>query len=364
MPNYEKVEGKSQQLYYLFDKMDDKAMNALALRYCWTLHSEHPDQKDIAAITDDIFKELIAKHYESVTDFSSEYFDTTRAHVQIDESLSKYDKFNSAKDTAITESNYTNFMFVDEIKNDAFYTKYEELTKAYRAQNKKLSDKEMKAERKAKKKEERMERRKGLALGIDKVVIVNPWYLEIDERKKNMEQYVKSENSELRFNNILFDNAKKMKLEVDLLNETNVQSMTLEEYNEYQFMRLWISEYAIHNEHKVKMVSLNYDYTQSIIKKHGTKYFSYTGVIGAREKKSGKGGMLVLGILSVYMLPYSIYYVTTPDYQSLYYHVTYDIESGEQKLLEGYSMNSKDTKQLLNMRVYDSFYQLKSTRKK
>jgi hypothetical protein len=364
LPNYEKVEGKSQQLFYLFDRMDDKAMSALALHYCWALHTQYPDAKDITAITDDLFKELIAKHYESVTDFSSDYFDTSRAHVQIDESLSKYDKFNSAKDTSITESNYANFMFVDEIKDDLFYSRYEELTKQYRSKNKKLSDAEAKAERKAKKKEERMERRKGLALGIDKIVIVNPWYLEVDERKKNAEQYVKSENSELRFNNLLQENAKKIKLDVDLLNETNAQTMGIDEYNEYQFMRLWASEYATHNENKVKMVSLNYDYTQSIIKKHGTKYFSYTGVIGAREKKTGKGGMIVIGLLSVYMLPYAVYYVATPDYQSLYFHVTYDIESGEEKLSEGYNMNTKDTKQLLNMRVYDSFYQLKSKRRK
>jgi hypothetical protein len=364
LPDYEKVEGKSQQLYYLFDKMDDKSMSALALKYCWTLHKKFPEEKDIAAITDDIFKELIAKHYENVSDFSSEYFDASKALSGVDESSSKYEKFNSAKDSAITEYNYTNYMFVDEIKDDAFYNKYEELTKLNRSKNVRLNDKEIRAQRKAKKKEEKLRRRKGEALGIDKIVVVNPWYLEIDERKKNMEQYVKSENSELRFNEILFDNAKKIGLALDLLNETNMQAISVDEYNEYQFMRLWATEYVTHNKYKVRMVSLNYDYTQSIIKKHGTKYFSYIGVIGAREKKSGKGAILALGIMSVYMLPYSIYYVATPDYQSLYYHVTYDIDSGEQKLAEGYNMDAKDSKQLLNMRVYDTFYKLKSRRKK
>lgn len=365
LPGFENIEGNSQQVYHLFSKLKPQELNAIALKYCWNLSAAHPDQQDLKNYTDDLFKSLVFNHYPNSTLFSFSPFQSPVAETETDGKKSKYQKIKSVQDSALTEDNFIKYVFVDELASPDFQKKFDELAAEKRAKDlEKSNETEIRKKKKEKRRENRLVRKKGYALGIDKIVVINPFYQKKDLRKKNNEKYFSSENAELRLNERITNNAEIAHLDVEVINDLNLTTIDIQKYNDMSFMTMWLQERVNHLDNDVKMLNIENEYVDGLTKRYNTPYFSWMGVVGMRERKENAGLVVCTTILIPYILPYTIYYIATPNYDTYYVNILFDIKTGEPKFAQSKYMNARDSKTINNMNIYDSFYQIKTSRKK
>lgn len=83
-----------------------------------------------------------------------------------------------------------------------------------------------------------LDRNRGLALGIDKITIVNPIYFAVGENGSNA---YKSEKGQEELNKILTLVGKKSKLEVDIIDVNKGDMLTTESFNNAAILNEWMT---------------------------------------------------------------------------------------------------------------------------
>jgi len=96
LTNFNDVQGESQNVFYLFDKIEKKTINVLAVKYLWNLKKEISDDKFLNLLAEDAIKEMLLESGVRKSDFSKVFVDDIINEEQIDSTkLSKYDKIKS-----------------------------------------------------------------------------------------------------------------------------------------------------------------------------------------------------------------------------------------------------------------------------
>jgi predicted Zn-dependent protease len=374
----ERIEGQSQQVYHLFERLKSKELNALALKYTRDLKKKFPNDQALSQLSQDLLKDLVFKHCESEADFSKNPLsevrksftlanrtDTTEA-----EKRSKYQKIalEQLKTQAQESEHFIKYTFVDDFKEASFaedfdkYLKEKQLLSQELHETKKQKRSRIRTENRQKAREEKLISKKGAALGIDKVVMINPAYSKIDQRKATSMRYLDSESAELKFNEQIQKNAQLAKLKVDIISDNSLQRTDVNKFNDYAFLRTWIREHINHLDASVAMGNLDVASVQALVAKYDTKYYCWTGFASVREKKRLKAAALFGSMVFVPLLPYGIYYAATPEYDTYYYSIVFDITTGKPVFQDIQFINKKNSRDVLNSTVYNTFYQLKNKR--
>ena len=194
-------------------------------------------------------------------------------------------------------------------------------------------------------------------LGIDKIVIVDPFYMKLDMRKKDNVSYFSGEAKQKEFSKLLEGNANRLRLEYEILDPNSFDESDMEKYNDLSFINDWVAERLTHGDFDSPIV-LNNEFKQELLKKFGTNYFMWTGAISTHEKKENLG-LYILGCFIPYTLPFCIGYVVTPKYDTYFYSIVFDIQSGKIVLFNEHTIDMNDKESVLNSVIYDTFYQVK-----
>lgn len=350
LTDYDKVQGQSQQVHYLFEKIEGKTLNTLAVKYLWELKQEFKDDEFIATITKDALHELMLESGARKLDYKKVFPTNEDENVSEKDStsLSKYDKIISKSESPENESAYAFVkLFQDEEFNDLI-NKYE---KEYVEKVKNGDEYE----------EEMSERKKdkiGRALGIDKVVMVSPNYKRIDLRKKINEQYEFSESRKEDFIEINEKCAKKTDVELKTISNTYFEST--EKYNDMSLLNDWMSErFDHHNVHIYPYCKL---FTDDLAKKYNTNYFGWTGMYSLRARKD-KWGLIAISV-AIYGIgiPMGIYYAVTPENHTFYYTYLVDITNYDFLMAKEDYVKMKDYDDLMKSYIYDTYNQIKTKR--
>ena len=94
--DYKDYEGEVQQCYYLFRRIKKEDLALVAARQLWKSHLKFPDDKQIAAMADDLFADLYKK-YKWNADFFSATEPTEQQEDTVSENLSKYERLKRKK---------------------------------------------------------------------------------------------------------------------------------------------------------------------------------------------------------------------------------------------------------------------------
>ncbi|MES2733884.1 MAG: M48 family metallopeptidase [Bacteroidota bacterium] len=374
----ERIEGHSQQVYHLFERLKGKELNALALKYSLDLKRKFPTDVALAQLSDDLLKALVVKHCKSEDDFSAKPLSEVRQGL-IEASLvdtteaaqrNKYQKI--AIDQLKTQTEETEYFikyaFVEDFKDEAFaknfdkYLQEKQLSTQERNETKKQKRSRLRAENKQKARQERIISKKGAALGIDKVVMINPAYSKIDQRKAKSIRYLDSESAELKLNEQIQKNAQLAKLKVDIISDNTLQSSDVNKFNDYAFLRTWIREHINHLDASVTMGNLDVTSVQELVAKYGTKYYCWTGFASVREKKRMKAAVFFGSLVFAPTIPYALYYVTMPEYDTYYYSIVFDLTTGKPVFQDIQFIDKRNSRDVINSTVYNTFYQLKNKR--
>lgn len=373
---YKKTEGSSQQLFHFMEKMSRQDRNAMALRYVWEVHKEFPGDKDIEKIANDLIEELAQHHYKEgfflekppkeEAEEEVAAIDTL-AQDSVKKKLSKYDKIRAQRKEDIVEiknSEFIRLAFVDIYSDDEFK---ELIEKAYknRDEDADLSGEELyksrqrKAKIEAKKQKQRIKH--GYLLGVDKAVVITPFFMKLDLRKGEKVKYEQSETALLRFHEKLKSSASSLGLELDILAMSGLESDDAERFNDIAFLSNWVD--SRFSQIDQEMVEMEDEKLKELQKKYDTKYFCWTGVMNFRKSNSNNLMTLCVGMVVFPLLPYAIYSMIKPNYETYYYFIAFDLEKGEPAMAIFNQFRQGDSQDYINANVYDSLYQLKTKKR-
>jgi len=94
-----------------------------------------------------------------------------------------------------------------------------------------------------------------------------------------------------------------------------------------------------------------------IVKKYGTKYFCWTGVISLKQRKPNGW---YLSAFVPFAWPIAVSYLFKSFYECLYYNCIYNVETGGFEMVKYEYLFTKDKDDVLNLHIYDAFLQIHS----
>ena len=365
--DYEDMEGEAQQLYYLLNELEDDELNVMALRYAWELNTANKEDAELAMMTKDLFQEMVNHHFDSINDFAktgpSKQESTAKEEEEVEEEekskkssrkYSKTDKIKKKKKKK-PKTDFIKYAFVDVIEDQEFVKMFKDCKKQ---QQKKNVDDYAPTDYREERKNRKRILRKGYALNKKKVVVVNPFYLNMDFRpNKKGVKYIQTEESQSEFSNLVKENAKIAGVKATLLDANALKAGDVEKANEIMVINEWFSHEL--DLEDIEMPAFNQEKMNKIADKYGTDYFVWTGMISGR-KGSGYTKLLLLYTHTLY----GIYKLFRPSYESMYFSIVMNVRTGETEMVKLNQISDKDSPDVLNAHVFDTFFQIRSKRKK
>ncbi|MEL6250491.1 MAG: M48 family metallopeptidase [Bacteroidota bacterium] len=324
--DHEEIKGESRQVNHIINKMPDQELCILASLHTWQQHIKYPQDEELILMGRDLLQDLGQFFVDSIS------------------------WFQIAGDGLYPESNnYIRFAFSDLMKERLFRKELGENLRMGKARSGEgYSRKKAHSEKKAE--------LKGFRLGLQDVVFVNPSFQRIDERKEKTVRYLSSEKAEIIYIELLEKHAKKLGLKHRILSKHSLKKEDEAIFNDLSLLTEWVEEKNRYDQ--LSLVSINHNHMQSLSKKYGTKYFVWTGGISIAQKRKDKTLFLGGGILFPPALPYSLYYNFSPQHDTFFYTVIYDIEQGSSKLNFPKWIKMKDEFDVLNSISYDLIFQI------
>lgn len=380
---WESVEGESQRIYHLLNKMPEDELAILALKYNWSIRKGLENDEEYQLLLSDLFLEL-NDHYEDLSSFSTENLPKKVEEVEEETEVEMVDQqpevdssrivetipttinYASSKKEKIEKVNdallYWKFSLVEEQKNSEFKTAYDAGKEAYEKRKKREAYYDTSEGLREYRQRVKKETKKGKSLGIKKLVVVNPFYLSVDARKKDAIQLLRSEEKQAYFKDAINRISKVAKLPTTLLDVGSLSRNELDKFNDIAQVNNYIGHQFEHYD-----MSLTPGYRQNeinaIAKKYGTDYFLWTGVISLREKNNGAWLQVGASLLLPYLLPLTLPNAIRPKYDMLYYAILFDVKTGRRSVIKMEYFDKKDSKMILNAHIYDVFHQIKKKEK-
>lgn len=412
-----KVEGESQRLNFLLEKFEKNELNVVALNYAWRLKkSLKSEDVEVNLITEDIFYDMVKLHYPSRSKFSTEArttpVDTARTATvepeakkttknkreEEDEEETKTTKSASkskSKTKSTSESRtsklkkkkkidektyFVTYAFVDLLKDPDFVDTYDRLSK--QTKKDKSEEKKEVSRRKSFKKKNKIEESEEdddednqylieekevakkynykwdcYALGVDKVLFLNPFYLKIDERKKAPVLYAGSDEAQKKFNDNISKTASDVNLNVEVLDKKQFNASSVEGYNDMGVLIDWLDERIDHK--KLKILPTDYLQVDAISKKYDTEYIGLIGAINYVEKKRGIGLAIAISVmLPVYSWLFTFPYLFTKSTHTYVYTIVFNMRTGLTEMVNIGNASLGDKQDVVGSFLYDHLKQI------
>ncbi|MCD6069205.1 MAG: Peptidase family [Bacteroidetes bacterium] len=401
--DYSVVEGNSQQVYHLLSNLSATESNITALNYNWKLNKELKDDKQVKMLCDSLFvllalnNEITSTYFHkktrqeyireltpqkivrdsTATDSTVVKTDTIRKtlssldELESDEADSKITRINvqtktvEVKEEKVVETDSARVQRLITKLNDEF-DKYafSELLREKDFADKLAAAEEFNKKYRGRKfdsivKNKKQKENTG-GVGIEKLVILDPFYIKTDERVRESYKYYDSEERLQQFGEILKQNADRVGLKNDYIDSHSLSTDDIDKYNDYTLLNDWTTEFLEHGYNR-NMLILSNDAAEQLKKKYDTRYVMWSGVYTHRTKKEHVGAAVATTILTLGLAaPFTIPYLLRKEQQTLYFAVVYDLQENEILYTNTTVVRLKDSKDFLNAFVYDTMLTIKS----
>lgn len=196
------------------------------------------------------------------------------------------------------------------------------------------------------------------ALGLDKVLVLNPFYLKIDDRKNTPVLYEGSEGAQKDYNGKIIEISKKVKLDTDILDKNEFTSTSVSDYNDMCVLIDWVDERVDHEE--LKMIPVDYSRINEIAKKYNTDYMAISGTINFVEKKKFMGLAIVASVIApVFSWVATFPYMFSSNTTTYVYTIVYNMKTGNNEMTKVGQVRISDANDIVNSLLYDHFKQIK-----
>jgi Zn-dependent protease with chaperone function len=323
--DFDEVEGQQQQLYHVMEKLEDEELNLMTLVYCWNLYNSNAKDQELKLMVEDLMLSMGKNYIPNTSFFSHEPADLI---LPSKGSMGKY--------------------AIPDLMNDPAFMQLLR-KKLIQAANPEKQESPVYGQS-----EQRSMSSKGIDLGLEKVVFVDPTYKRLDHRTSPSIQYLESENAQGKLQEDLQKYANQLGLDHVMLSSSNLKSDKGELFNDLVQLREWMNEKT--DIDKVKKVALGHEEMQRLKEKYGTQYFVWTEVVSTASPKKNKLLTIISGVI---VLPYALYSALSPRYDTYIYTMVYDIESGNYVVIYPKYLNLKDREDFMQSTIYDLVWQMK-----
>ncbi|MBS1685554.1 MAG: M48 family metallopeptidase [Bacteroidetes bacterium] len=376
------IEGKGQAVNYLIERMDStdaKELTVLALAYAAKLKHEYPKDQDIDEHTKYIIR-LLAKqdidldYFSDAAPKAGEVTEPTATALADSATAAGADTAATpAKNTTSTEKEEETSKYA-KIKNQqvekkqevkagkGYYTQYA-IVEYYKepwvaeyfkeAADKKGNNDEAEEVTFSKKSSVS---KKVYAMGLDRVLVINPYYARLDANNKHKIRYVKAEGGQRDFAHRLVSCGHKAKLDVEILDARNLASNDIDKMNDITLLEEYVAD-RLESDDQPTPFPDRQKITE-LAKKYNTDYFLWTGVVSYKENQKRK---ITLGVLSAflpYMLPFTLSYLINGGHYTFYFNMMYDVKTDQVTMANFREVYSRTSPSVLNSHIYDTFMQL------
>ncbi len=335
------LQGQMQAAFYFLTKLSDKEKNMLAGRYCWKMHQKYPKDKQMELMAQDMIEDIIIFSLEK--DYKN-YFKKEKMTGELmtqDKSFAPY-AFGDLLD---------NETFIEWLESGEKYRKRREKRKN-EAEGESIYKRRKTAREKAEKK-----RKKGVTLGRDKLLVINPLYLKANGRKKDPVRLVESEARQKEFKGWIETLSEDLGLKTTVLDVKHItKKTTIGEYNEIMAINRWVDELLTNDMY---MISSNYNELLPIVEKYKTTTFAYTGALVYKNRRK-IGYAEILYTLFPQTMPYGVSLLATPKYDNLYFSFVFDFEENRVLHKEINYMKQKDRDGVIKSNLYWMLHQVKA----
>jgi hypothetical protein len=355
-PGFSHIEGESQQLFHLFYRLKPDEFCVLATGYLWKLREQYPSDMDMANMSEDVLKDLMKRFYVPGM-FSHTRPAPDRQLPDSTDVQGKYDRLK-LKEKENPKLTMIKYAFVDLFENPAFDQLFSELERAEWGGKKEPVS--LAALQKQTAEEFRYWKSHGFAVDADKVVIVSPTYAKLDLRKKQKHKFLRSESAKSKFIRQIKRTSEILNLELEILDQSVLDSTEANTFNDIVFLNEWVDQRFTQAD--MGMINQPVKALNDIIEKYDTEFFTWTGVINYRQSKPLMYFYLLYALIPP-AIPFAIYYLARPNYDTYYYCITFDLKTGEPVLVNFSNYRKRDARDMINSSVYDSFWQMKRSPK-
>lgn len=357
--SYKKVEGESQQVYYLLSRFKKKDLNTLAVEHSYRLLRDYPDDDAVKRVFKRTMWDLVLENEMEADDYSRRAIDDTTSG---DELLALQDSLNAGRSSKIKnikrkrmadkieiDKDYYLYAFVDFWSDTTFTYTFEKLEEE--ADDNKYNNYSYQ------KKRTKYDRNR--ALGIDRVVFVTPAYLKLDEREKDGIKYLNTEQSLIQYKNQIEELAEMVDLDIQMLDYKDITSTEVDQYNDISLLKSWVEE-RLYHENTDAIVS-DFDYVQELREKYNTDYIAYTGNLSLRVRERNVAGRIIGSVILYPTLPFTIASLLIPDYDSFNYFFVLDLRNGDVLMADYNSYKTNDSDDYIRSIIYNHLIQIKQT---
>ena len=391
--DYDESEGSISRFYYFFETLEKEDLSILALNAMIGINDQLNDPFvdrlinnlaiDAVSIHEIFYDDLKFKPYPPV----QKEVDTTVIDVveekkdSVDDTdggfVSKYDKLREMRDEwddagspeNIDDEGLGKFylnVFVDRDQDlirdlfDLAETADEKNKEAIKAEESITKDMSYRELRKYRDKQRKKERKKGVRLGLDKVVYIDPEFFAVDERKGV--KLVNSEKKQMDFVSSIKKNAEQADLNVEVLSPKLFDEGSTGELNDIGLLNSWMGEVLSHQKRSFdnEFIPLETEFMSGLEKKYGTTKFCYSGVFTYKSKKDNIGQVLLYSLICYPLFPLGVIYALVPKHTSLYYHYMCDTKNGKIVYDDVTELNIKMNTGDINSQMYDKMIQFKT----
>lgn len=285
-PPSKDIEGESQQVYHLIKELSKEELNVLAIAYNYDRYRMQPKDKALRALIADLFSDLYQIHNtNSLTAFytiDNEASDTSATEGQVKE-LTKIDKIkqNSKKDG---ETSWYRLAF-SEVLNDTTFRNIAnegfDLGKELKKEDDYFDFSTYRGRNNIQKYRKRVER-KGRALGIDKVLLINPAFIHLKGSMSNLQPgLIESDERRESLKEIIKSSADSHGVNVQMLDANSLKENDTDILNDIIIANEWIDTQL--DADGFLYQSYNQKEVEEITTKYGTPYLMSVVVISVRQ---------------------------------------------------------------------------------
>lgn len=355
---HDEVEGESQRLYYLVYNIPAKDATVMALRYVWSIYRTYPDDPELASLIDDLFLEF-SRHFTALSAFYSSPVQVVPDTANVEEpdpaQPSKYDKIRRQKKARASLGEYWRSALIDCVADSSFIASFEKNRDEYLRRKEKD---EYFATREGKRELARLGkkvRRRGLELGIPRIVLVNPYFVRLNARKDNEEMLLPTAMGQENYRELIREIAPKTNLDIRILDVDELKEDQTDQFNDIRLLNTWFEEQIRHFDLSLTP-GASQDRINALADKYKTDYFLWTGVLSVRQDilseldiRTGLTNMLLQSL--------------QPRNAVMIYAILFDIRTGRREVIKFNYFRRMETDTLLKAHLYDVFSQISAGRR-
>ncbi len=329
------VESYPQQIYHLIEKMPENEWTIISLNYTYRAHKKFPQDSVLNRLSDSLFG-IMGRTNWGIVDFVrtnkkeekvTAVKDTTepKSKTELIANLQKQNNFKNY-DTAYYKEVFVDLFMADKEFVRKFPTAGQAVTVSsgfsdYRPKSYSTSKKAMKKGNRYKEMEK-----------VSKVLTLEPFYVIVDTKENTTSSVEADEKQEILINTIN-NCAGKQNFELVTLDPGLVTANEVSKINDYSVINDWMYErFDAYQNTSSSIPIFGTDEIKDITKKYGTTHILKTGIGYVKGRKK-----------------YTVFYAAI-----------YDLKTNKMVYLKQEVFKGKPTKDLINTKMYQLFYELKN----